>query len=81
MALDLNEVQTKVMDIICEHMDVPKEQVTAETSFINDLGADSLDQVELVMEFEEAFDLNIPEEEAAKIQTVSDAVKYISENS
>ncbi len=80
MALDVKEVESKVIDIICDHMDVQSEKVKPETSFINDLGADSLDQVELVMEFEEAFDLNIPEEEAAKIQTVADAVKYITAN-
>ena len=80
MALETKEIENKVIDIICEHMDVPREKVTMETSFINDLGADSLDQVELVMEFEEAFDLNIPEEEAAKIQTVADAVKFIMNN-
>ena len=80
MAENMTDVEGKVIDIICDHMDVSKEKVTMETSFINDLGADSLDQVELVMEFEEAFDLNIPEEEAAKIQTVADAVKYIQGN-
>ncbi|MDR4499092.1 MAG: acyl carrier protein [Candidatus Scalindua sp.] len=61
-------------------MGVNKEQVTLETSFVNDLGADSLDTVELVMEFEDAFDINIPDEEAEKIQTVGDAVKYIEEH-
>ena len=70
----------KVIEIVCEQMGVDKEQVNEKTSFVNDLGADSLDQVELLMEFEEKFDLSIPEEEAEKIQTVADAVKYIEEN-
>ncbi|KAA3596512.1 MAG: acyl carrier protein [Candidatus Scalindua sp. AMX11] len=61
-------------------MDISKEQVTLATSFVNDLGADSLDTVELVMEFEDAFNINIPDEEAEKIQTVGDAVKYIEEH-
>ena len=73
------EVSNKVIDIVCEQLGVNREKVTPETSFINDLGADSLDQVELVMEFEDEFDLNIPDEEAEKIQTVGDAIKYIEE--
>jgi acyl carrier protein len=73
-------VEEKVVGIITKQMGVKKEQVTLETSFINDLGADSLDTVELVMEFEDAFDINIPDEEAEKIQTVGDAVKYIKEH-
>ena len=74
-------IEEQVCNIICEQMGVNKDQLSTDTSFINDLGADSLDQVELVMEFEEHFDLNIPEEEAEKIQTVGDAVKYIKEHS
>ena len=61
-------------------MGASKEKVTEETSFINDLGADSLDTVELVMEFEDEFDLNIPDEDAEKIQSVGDAIKYIEEH-
>jgi acyl carrier protein len=61
-------------------MGVNRDQLTPKTSFINDLGADSLDQVELVMEFEEKFDLNIPDEEAEKIQTVGNAIEYIKEH-
>ncbi len=75
------DIQEKVIKIVCEQMDVDPERVTPETSFINDLGADSLDTVELVMEFEEAFDLNIPDEDAEKIQTVGDAIDYIEEKS
>lgn len=75
-----DNIEEQVHTIICEQMGVNKDQLSLETSFINDLGADSLDQVELVMEFEERFDLNIPEEEAEKIQTVGDAIKYIKEH-
>ena len=57
-----------------------EEQIAKETSFINDLGADSLDTVELIMEFEDAFDMNIPDEDAEKIRTVGDAIKYIEEH-
>ena len=67
----------RVIEIVCEQMGASKEKVTESTSFINDLGADSLDTVELVMEFEDEFDLNIPDEDAEKIQTVGDAIKYI----
>ena len=61
-------------------MGANREKVTEETSFINDLGADSLDTVELVMEFEDEFDLNIPDEDAEKIQTVGDAIEYIEKH-
>lgn len=73
-------IRDRVVDIVCEQMGASKEKVTEATSFINDLGADSLDTVELVMEFEDEFDLNIPDEDAEKIQTVGDAVKYIEEH-
>jgi acyl carrier protein len=75
------EIQEKVIEIVCEQMGVMKEKVTPETSFINDLGADSLDTVELIMEFEDAFDLSIPDEDAEKIQTVGDAINYVVERS
>jgi len=71
------EIQDKITEIICKQLGVAKEKVSIGTSFVNDLGADSLDQVELIMEMEESFGLSIPDEEAEKIQTVSDAVKYI----
>lgn len=71
------EIQDKVIEIVCKQLGVDKSKVTLETSFVNDLGADSLDTVELVMEIEDAFGLSIPDEDAEKIQTVGDAVKYI----
>ena len=70
-------VQERVIEIVAEQLGVDKEKVTPETSFVNDLGADSLDTVELVMEFEEEFDINIPDDAAEKIQTVGQAVQYI----
>ena len=73
----MSAVEDKVKEIISKQLGVKAEAVKRETSFINDLGADSLDTVELIMEFEDAFDLNIPDEEAEKIRTVGDAIKYI----
>jgi len=69
----------KVTEIIVEQLGVKPEEVTPEASFVDDLGADSLDTVELVMAFEEEFGVEIPDEDAEKIQTVGDAVKYIDE--
>ncbi len=74
-------VEERVIEIVSEQMGVSKDQVTRETSFVNDLGADSLDTVELVMEFEEEFDITIPDEEAEKIQTVGQAIDYIDHHS
>ena len=76
--VDAQVIGNKVIDIICEQMGVDKGEVTRETSFINDLNADSLDTVELVMEFEDEFDMSIPDEEAEKIQTVGAAIDYIT---
>jgi acyl carrier protein len=78
--LKVASVQERVIDIVAEQLGVDKEKVTPETSFVNDLGADSLDTVELVMELEEEFDITIPDDAAEKIQTVGQAVQYI-ENS
>ena len=70
----------KVKEIIVEQLDVQADQVTEDASFIEDLGADSLDTVELVMALEEHFDIEIPDEDAEKIKTVRDAVAYIDKN-
>jgi acyl carrier protein len=73
------ELEEKVKDIIVEELGVEKEKLTAEAHFMDDLGADSLDTVELVMAFEKEFDLDIPDEEAEKLLTVGDALKYLHE--
>jgi acyl carrier protein len=72
------DVAEKVKEIIMNKLGVEAGQITPEASFTNDLGADSLDTVELVMEFEKSFNLQIPDEDAEKIGTVGDAIKYIS---
>ena len=72
-------VEERVISIVSDQLGVDKEKVKIETSFVNDLGADSLDTVELVMELEEEFDLNIPDDAAEKIQTVGQAIKFIEE--
>ena len=74
-------VEEKVKQIIVEQLGVDEGEVTANASFVDDLGADSLDTVELVMAFEEAFEIEIPDEDAEKIRTVKDAVDYIAKNS
>jgi len=75
--VDVQSIENKVIEIISEQMGADKTEITRETSFINDLNADSLDTVELVMEFEDEFDMSIPDEEAEKIQTVGAAIDYI----
>ena len=77
MSVDIEAIQSKVIEIVSEQMGVDKAEISRETSFINDLNADSLDTVELVMEFEDEFDTSIPDEEAEKIQTVGAAIDYI----
>ena len=76
-----SEIEAKVIDIVSEQMGVDKGDISRETSFTNDLNADSLDVVELVMEFEDEFDTSIPDEDAEKIQTVGHAVTYIMAHS
>ncbi len=78
MSADTAAIEAKVIEIVSEQMGVDKAEVSRETSFINDLNADSLDTVELVMEFEDEFDMSIPDEEAEKIQTVGAAIDYIA---
>ncbi|GMT45060.1 MAG: hypothetical protein IEMM0006_0892 [bacterium] len=76
----MSDVRSKVVSIIVDKLGVEESEVTNEASFTNDLGADSLDTVELIMEFEKEFNLSIPDEEAEKIETVGDAVKYIEDH-
>ena len=77
----MNNIPENVKGIIVEQLGVDEDQVTEEASFVDDLGADSLDQVELVMALEEEFGLEIPDEDAEKITRVKEAVSYITENS
>ncbi len=73
-------VEEKIIKIICEQLEVNKEDVVSEASFVDDLGADSLDQVELIMAMEEEFGVSISDEEAEKIATVRDAIEYIEKS-
>ncbi len=75
-----DDIEQKVIEIVAEQMGTDKSEITRETSFVNDLNADSLDTVELVMEFEDEFELSIPDEDAEKIQTVGQAIDYIKEH-
>jgi acyl carrier protein len=77
----MSEISEKVTSIIVDKLGVEESEVTNDASFTNDLGADSLDTVELIMEFEKEFNIAIPDEQAEKIATVGDAVSYITENS
>jgi acyl carrier protein len=72
------DIEAKVKEIIVEQLGVDEGQITKESSFIDDLGADSLDTVELVMAFEEKFDIEIPDEDAEKMRTVGDAIDYLN---
>ena len=72
-------IEERVIDIVAEQLGVARDQINRDTSFVNDLGADSLDTVELVMELEEEFDINIPDDAAEKIQTVGQAIDHIQD--
>ncbi len=74
------EIESKVIDIVAEQMGVDKGEISRETSFTNDLNADSLDTVELVMEFEDEFETSIPDEQAEKIQTIGQAIDFIKKS-
>ncbi len=76
----MSDVKSKVISIIVDKLGVEEGEVTNEASFTNDLGADSLDTVELIMEFEKEFNIAIPDDQAEKIGTVGDAIKYIEDN-
>ena len=76
----MSDVKSKVISIIVDKLGVDAGEVASESSFTNDLGADSLDTVELIMEFEKEFNIAIPDEQAENIQTVGEAIKYIEEN-
>ena len=76
----MSEISSKVVDIIKDRLNVDAKDITPEASFANDLGADSLDTVELIMEFEKEFDIQSPDEDAEKISTVGDAIKYVEEH-
>ena len=76
----MSDIATKVKKIIVDKLGVDEGEVTTEASFTNDLGADSLDTVELIMEFEKEFNIGIPDDQAETIGTVGDAIKYIEEN-
>ncbi|MEM7782082.1 MAG: acyl carrier protein [Planctomycetota bacterium] len=76
----MSSVEEKVINIVAEQLGVDKDKIKRESNFVNDLGADSLDTVELVMELEEEFDINIPDEAAEKIQTVGEAIDHIETN-
>jgi acyl carrier protein len=78
---DMSSIEEQVKNIVAEQLGVKEEEVTAEASFVDDLGADSLDTVELVMALEEAFECEIPDEEAEKITTVQQAIDYVKERS
>ncbi len=74
------EIEAKVIDIVAEQMGIDKSEITRDTSFTNDLNADSLDTVELVMEFEDEFETSIPDEQAEKIQTIGQAIDFIKQS-
>ena len=78
MSLTSEEIEEKVIQIVSDQLSVDKGELSRATSFVNDLNADSLDTVELVMELEDEFDMTIPDEEAEKLKTVGEAIEYVS---
>ncbi|MGQ9652529.1 MAG: acyl carrier protein [Thermodesulfobacteriota bacterium] len=80
MAADVEKITQRLKEIIAEQLGISEEEIVPEASFVDDLGADSLDLVELIMALEEEFGMDISDEEAEKIQTVQDAINYIAEN-
>jgi len=78
--VERSQVAERIIQIVAEKMDKPKEEISEDKSIINDLGADSLDVVEVIMDIEDEFDLSIPEEEAQKINTIGDAIDYVTEH-
>jgi acyl carrier protein len=74
----MSDIEQRIKNIICEQLDVAEDDVVPTASFVDDLGADSLDQVELIMAMEEEFDVSIPDEDAEKIATVKDAIAYVT---
>ena len=75
----MQDIQKKVTHILTDKLGIPESEITPDASFVKDLGIDSLDYAELVMEFEQSFDIKIPDDDADRMQTISDAVKYIGE--
>ncbi|MFD2229793.1 acyl carrier protein [Alkalimarinus sediminis] len=75
----MSDIQSRIIKVICDQLDVEEDKVTAEAHFIDDLGADSLDTVELVMAFEEEFDVEIPDDMAEQIKTVNDVIALVSD--
>ncbi|GAB1446387.1 MAG TPA: acyl carrier protein [Cyclobacteriaceae bacterium] len=73
----MSEIQKKVTSILVEKLGIPESEITPDANFVKDLGIDSLDYAELVMDFEQTFDIKIPDDDAEKMQTISQAVKYI----
>jgi acyl carrier protein len=80
LAMDEKAIEEKVISIVAEQMGVDKSEINRDTNFVNDLNADSLDTVELVMEFEDEFETSIPDEDAEKIQTVGQAIDFIKDH-
>lgn len=78
---DRSEVAARIIELVAEKMDKPKDEISEDKSIINDLGADSLDVVELMMDMEDEFELSIPEEEAQKLETIGSVIDYVCEHS